>query len=206
MLEIYRELSKEIYPIDNPTLGRVTDHLKDNGSAFGFVKHPEKTRTVAEKEEMIRQNPSLYSILRGIVIVKGSALTYHYPENEESHVAHFNAGQSRINMKMLKKELGIPKKRDLRFYQGDLVELIGLQSGEVSPLMPTLDKVAAVTFDSDLLDTAKMSYMSAHSYVFDMAVTQEISLFANVNEVYNALLDILGENKVKIVEKKTKQN
>lgn len=195
MIEIFDELNEDIYPVENITLNKVIDHMSKEGVRYCFVRHPRKTRTIAEKEALISKRENLYFLFPEIVVVKGSVLSYHDSDHNNIYVVHFNEGESKINFRKLKKKIGIPRKRDLHFYDGDLIELIGLDSGEVSPLMPTLEKISTVTFDSDLLQKGEKN----PTPVFDLALTQELSLYANVNNVYNALCAIIGD-KIKVVE------
>ena len=199
MIGITDKITPEIYPVENPTLHRILEYLTEEGRRFSLIRHPERTRTVIEKKEMIDRRDNLYAAFRDIVIVKGSALCYHNHDGGEEYVAHFNEGETRIHTKRLKRNLGIPNKRDLRFFQGNLIELIGLDHGEVSPLMPTLDKLTSITFDQALLEMGEANHKGCYFFVFDMAITQDLSLYANIKDVYNALHSIEGD-KVKAVE------
>lgn len=145
--------------------------------------HPRETVTVLEKRRLFNEYPEIYKKYGDIIIVQGSALSYQDEKGNDKLILYFHNGEERINFPELKLKLGIPKKTDLRFYQGNL-EDIGLANGEVSPLSCISEKIDGLYFDERMIKGAQEN----PSRIYDIALSKEKSLFVNVADVYKALI------------------
>ena len=155
-----------------------------------LVRHPHRTATCDEKREMILSNSDLYGPYGDIRVAQGALLSYKDPDGKQRLVIHMQDAHSsdgekqRINTKQLKKELGIPKKRDLRFYDGDMYLETGLAPGIVSPFVCSYKAtIDAFHFDASLFEAEERQ----PGVLFDVAVNYDKSLLIPPSVLYDHL-------------------
>lgn len=169
--------------MSNPTLEGIIDFLQANRKEHYVVEHSRPTTTVKEKRKLLlKRSKTDYESYGHVLIVQGSLLSYR-EVGKENLIVCFHNGEHRIDFDVLKSDLGISKKRDLRFYKGNVSDALGLETGAVSPFMTCPENVAGIYFDKRMIDNARQN----PGQNYDMAVSQQKSLFANVADVYDAL-------------------
>jgi hypothetical protein len=198
-LKKYDSKSFGLEDLGNSTLDAVVSSLRISGKPHEIVDHPQETITVIEKRDMINKFFDKYQRYGEITIVQGSVLSYKDDSGKENLIVYFDNGEERIDFKDLKKKLGIPKKTDLKFCNGNIKKIIGLANGEVSPFMPVVDKISGIYFEENLINNARQN---PNNY-FDMPLSTKSSLYANVADVYDILSKQIGE-KVRVLEARKK--
>ena len=168
----------------NSTLEDVLSRLNGKGKELDIVTHRKQTRPVEEKRKLLlAYRKTDYEPYGHVIIVQGSLLSYKDEEGIEKIILCFHNGEHRIDFRVLKNGLGIPNKRDLRFYREDIQEIIGPESGAVSPFITRTDGISGLYFDRRMVEEAQQN----PTQKYDMAISTRQSLFANVADVYDAL-------------------
>ena len=179
---------------ENPVLEGVLYSLEQQKHPYKIVRHSQASRTVREKRQLIDGNPA-YEAAGKVIIVQGSVLAYKEKDGVPKVFLYFHNGAKRIDFKELKRRLGIRKKSDIVFYQGDLEQLLGVPEGAVSPFILKEQDVDAICISSELIEGAKNSEKS-----YDVAISTTESLLANIYHVYHALLQNINlSDKIKII-------
>ncbi|MBI2139760.1 hypothetical protein HYU14_02460 [Candidatus Woesearchaeota archaeon] len=180
---------------NNSTLDAVLERLNRDCRDYRLNEYPFETSTVEEKREMLsRHFPPQDS--GTIPVVQGSLLEY---EDSGGKVRFLYVHDHKIRFRQLRKELGIPRDSDVRFFQGELYEIAGAQEGEISPFLPNLENIAFVAFSCSMLESAKKH----PEQKYEFAITRESGILANPYFLFEALREVLGEKllEVKINEK-----
>ena len=170
---------------EQSTLDKVVSALQRNGKKHHIVDHPEDTATVDEKRGLFDDHPEIYQQYGDIAIVQGSVLTYQDGEGNDTIFLYFSNGGERIRFRDLRRSLELPKRVDITFYE-DISEIVGLTGGEISPLVPIPERIDNLHFDKGMLVEAKQN----PDRLYDMALSANQSLFANVADVYGAMLQL----------------
>ena len=129
-----------------------------------------------------------------IRVARGALLTWH-AGNTQKFMLHIGDSESRIDFKGLKNHLGLSKKQDLRFFNGDVESVVGLQHGGVSVLVGDRTHLDRVYFDRSLVVGELTHPNSRWDFAFsrkDSIVVQPWALVACLSdhEAFRNRLDI----------------
>jgi hypothetical protein len=135
--------------IGNPIVRAVLRYAQDLGAPASVIEHPRETVTCAEKRDVFQEYRHLYESYGDIRISRGALLSVEASAGP-SLVLHVADSEEPIDFKGLKQLLGLSKKRDIRFFQGDVEASIGLPQGGVSPFVASHARLDSVVFAKSL--------------------------------------------------------
>lgn len=182
-LEIPLELVSREPQNDFTPVGLFAAWADVHESPFKVISHLEETITSEEKRTLIDSNPSSYEQYGNIGVAQGSLLTYR-DGDENRYIILVHDGEERVNTKALKRELGISKKRDLKFADRESVyPLTGLLVGAVSPFIESHKPIDLVVFSNSLIDRD----VSHSDQLYDFALAKDRSLLARPRDVLQFL-------------------
>ena len=177
--------SLEIAPEDivNPNIVETLEYLTSSGRRCVAVEHPEETMTCDEKAALFARYEIAYAKYRPLRIARGSVLLWKMHHGSAKYLLYLSDSEDRINWKELRWQLNLAKKDDVRFFDGDVEDIVGLPRGGVSPFVCENHRLSKILFDRRLLSRQ----LSAPDALWDFAFSRKHSLLAQPGMVFDAL-------------------
>ena len=163
------------------TVLEVLNFFPNNRSAVA-IRHPEHTVSCADKLEMFARHPDLYSPYGEIRVARAAVMLVKRKQGQ-SHALHISDSDDRIDWKELKRTFNLSKKEDVRMFDGNVEEIVGLPLGGVSPLVSAGHKLNAIYFDRALHERE----LRAPQALWDFAFGTDVSLLVRPDDLVRAL-------------------
>jgi hypothetical protein len=157
---------------------------------FALSLFPEETTTIDEKKGLMDEFtdprfPKNYEHVKTLLLYDGN-----------SYYLAVVPGNQRVNTKAVKRQLGIPKKKDLRIASVNPEEIVGREPGCVSPFIQKdhFPNISKILFAKELLEP----YSQLHySFPIDRRSAVVVS---DVNDLIDTLREVEGFPKIEVYE------